>query len=227
MAQALLETPRVFKKLHTPSIARSCSLLLLGLLLLTSSVCNAFTISWDASLDPTVLGYRVHYGTSSGNYTMTVDAGKANSLRITDPPAGVTYYAVVTAYAFASIESLPSEEVSYTSKSAEAILPTQLGAGRTDFNGDGKADIVWRNENHGEIIIWLMNGAEWTGAVTLGAVSTDWQLADTGDFNGDGKSDLFWRNTNHGQNIIWLMNGTDWMGTVDLGVVSTDWRLAK
>ena len=75
---------------------------------------KAFTISWDGSPDPTVLGYRVYYGTSSGNYTSTIDAGKATKVIIADPPAGVTYYAVVTAYAAASIESLPSLEVSYT-----------------------------------------------------------------------------------------------------------------
>jgi hypothetical protein len=32
---------------------------------------------------------------------------------------------------------------------------THLG----DYNGDGKADLVWRNLNDGAITIWLMNGA--------------------------------------------------------------------
>lgn len=78
------------------------------------SLLALFTVSWDASRDPSVLGYRVHYGTSSGNYTATVDAGKATSVEIADPPAGVTYYCMVTAYAFASIESPPSNEATYT-----------------------------------------------------------------------------------------------------------------
>ncbi|WP_322505541.1 FG-GAP repeat protein [Chroococcidiopsis cubana] len=27
-----------------------------------------------------------------------------------------------------------------------------------DFNGDGRADLLWRNEETGDNIIWLMNG---------------------------------------------------------------------
>ena len=39
---------------------------------------------------------------------------------------------------------------------------TQTG----DFNGDGKADLTWRN-NDGSITIWLMNGAKITSATGL------------------------------------------------------------
>ena len=27
-----------------------------------------------------------------------------------------------------------------------------------DFDGDGKADIVWRNDTTGQVAFWLMNG---------------------------------------------------------------------
>lgn len=93
-----------------------CLLLAFVGLLLSASHCVAFTISWDPSPGSNVLGHRVRYGTSSGNYTTTLDVGTATSAQIADPPAGVTYYAVVTAYAVASIESFPSAEVSFTSK---------------------------------------------------------------------------------------------------------------
>ena len=77
------------------------------------SLLLAFSISWDASPDPSVIGYRVYYGTASGNYTTTLSVGTATSVVIPDPPAGVAYYAVVTACDAASIESLPSAEASY------------------------------------------------------------------------------------------------------------------
>ena len=39
-------------------------------------------------------------------------------------------------------------------------LATPAGAAvRSDFNGDGKADIFWRNTATGHNQIWLMNGA--------------------------------------------------------------------
>ena len=46
-----------------------------------------------------------------------------------------------------------------------------------DFNGDGKADIVWRHASTGLIYIWLMNG---TTLQTYGSPSTvadlGWQI---------------------------------------------------
>jgi hypothetical protein len=76
--------------------------------------------------------------------------------------------------------------------------------GTGDFNGDGKSDILWRNDN-GQVSIWMMNGAQIT-AVDLQNVSNSWHIDGTGDFNGDGKSDILWRNDN-GQVSIWMMNG--------------------
>ena len=77
--------------------------------------------------------------------------------------------------------------------------------GTGDFNGDGKADIVWRDIS-GDIAIWLMSGASVLSAGSLGTVPTIWSLALTGDYNGDGMSDLLWRD-NAGHTGIWFMNG--------------------
>jgi hypothetical protein len=63
-----------------------------------------------------------------------------------------------------------------------------------DFNGDGKADIVWR-DTVGDTSIWLMNGAAVLSAGGLGNVPTTWSIVQTGDYNGDGMSDLLWRDT--------------------------------
>jgi hypothetical protein len=84
-------------------------------------------------------------------------------------------------------------------------------AGIGDFDGDGKADLLWRNAN-GSLIEWTMNGSQITSSQTVTlqgtAVMPDsgWSVAGIGDFNGDGKSDILWRNTN-GSLIDWTMNG--------------------
>jgi hypothetical protein len=44
-----------------------------------------------------------------------------------------------------------------------------------DFNGDGKADILWRHTS-GVVAMWLMNGTALTSAGSLGSVTTDWQI---------------------------------------------------
>jgi len=45
-----------------------------------------------------------------------------------------------------------------------------------DYNGDGKADILWRNTS-GEVYLWFMNGATQSGGGTPGSATTDWQIA--------------------------------------------------
>jgi uncharacterized repeat protein (TIGR03803 family) len=77
-----------------------------------------------------------------------------------------------------------------------------------DFDGDGKADILWRNSVTGDNAIWLMNGANFNVAEAIFSIpDLNWKVAGTGDFDGDGKADIFWRNTSTGENGIWLMNG--------------------
>nr|MBW4504464.1 FG-GAP repeat protein [Scytonema hyalinum WJT4-NPBG1] len=44
-----------------------------------------------------------------------------------------------------------------------------------DFNNDGNADILWRNETTGQNAIWLMDGTNISQAVALpNAVPTVW-----------------------------------------------------
>src|SRR5207237_1791679 len=69
-------------------------LLSTGLLLQKAAAATTLTLSWTASpSSPNIDGYRVYYGTSSGNYSQHVDfAGTGTSATIVAPPAGSTYY---------------------------------------------------------------------------------------------------------------------------------------
>jgi len=70
--------------------------------------------------------------------------------------------------------------------------PAWIVAGTGDFNGDGKADILWRRPSDGAVSMWLMDGTAATSTTTLFA-DPDWIVAGTGDFNGDGKADILMR----------------------------------
>ena len=97
----------------------------------------------------------------------------------------------------------------FTSNDAAAFtqVPTSWKvAGTGDFNGDGRSDILWRNDN-GTISDWLGRtdgGFTQNDRAAQIQVATSWQIAATGDFNGDGRTDILWRN----------VNGTisDWLG---------------
>lgn len=106
--------------------------LLFSLLLTTLSACGGeltveettVTLAWDAptmALDGitpltgsnTISGYTVYYGTSSGNYASSADAGNATKYTVTGLSGGTTYYFAVTA-SNTSGESGYSNEVSKT-----------------------------------------------------------------------------------------------------------------
>jgi hypothetical protein len=71
-------------------------------------------LAWDPSPEPLVTGYRLYYGTSSGNYTNVVDAGNRTDSTVTGLEAGTTYYFAATAYTGAGDESTFSNVTSYT-----------------------------------------------------------------------------------------------------------------
>jgi len=79
------------------------------------------TLSWVApsiNEDGTPLtdlaGYKIYYGTASGNYTQNVDAGNVTTYAFTNLTDGKTFYFVATAYNAAKFESKYSNEISKT-----------------------------------------------------------------------------------------------------------------
>jgi hypothetical protein len=48
-------------------------------------------------------------------------------------------------------------------------------AGVGDFDGDGKADILWRHSS-GTAAMWLLSGLNVASSAPLGGPSTAWQV---------------------------------------------------
>ena len=73
--------------------------------------------------DPSVVGYNVNYGTSSGSYPQTLNAGSTASATVSNLAAGQTYYFVVTARNAAAQNSLVSNQVSFVTTAAPTPTP--------------------------------------------------------------------------------------------------------
>jgi Fibronectin type III domain len=61
------------------------------------------------------VGYRLHWGLTSGVYTEVQDAGNNPTATVSNLSGGTKYYFAVTAYNSAGVDSPPSNEVSYIS----------------------------------------------------------------------------------------------------------------
>jgi Ca2+-binding RTX toxin-like protein len=101
--------------------------------------------------------------------------------------------------------------------------------GTGDFDGDGKADLLWRNHVTGENYLYPMDGH--TVKSTEGYIRTvsdpNWQIATLGDFNGDHRDDILWRNQATGENYLYLMNGTAIAGEGFVRTVADlNWQIA-
>jgi peptidyl-Asp metalloendopeptidase len=80
--------------------------------------------------------------------------------------------------------------------------------GAADFNGDGKTDLLWRNETTGDICGMLMTAGPLTfKAMVYPDPDPAWHIVAQGDYNGDGKADLLWRQRKSGQVLVMLMDG--------------------
>jgi Fibronectin type III domain len=69
------------------------------------------TLAWNVVTDPSLSGYNVKVGTTSGLYSRTITVGNVTSYTVDSLTTGTTYFFSVTAYNSAG-ESLPSNEVS-------------------------------------------------------------------------------------------------------------------
>lgn len=115
------------------------------------------------------------------------------------------------------------------SAASYGVVPPNSGwtpLGFKDVNGDGRADILWRHAQSGQLYIWLLNGGSILQAGSYGTVAaaTGWGPIGLADVNNDGRSDLIWRNYYSGQVAAWLLNGFS-VTSVSYGTLplSTGW----
>jgi hypothetical protein len=108
----------------------------IGIFILCCNCLQAFSgdvsLAWDPSVSEGVTGYKVYFGSSSGDYGTPITIPNQTSYTVADLPSG-TYYFAVTAFNATGDESGFSNEVS-----------TIVGESATtcDINNDTSVDVI-------------------------------------------------------------------------------------
>lgn len=95
-----------------------------------------------------------------------------------------------------------------------------------DFNGDGEADLVWRNIQTGEVNISLVKNGAASGDGFRMQFADPWIPEAAADLDGDRDLDLLWRNQRTGEVALWKMNGAFMAEGIYLpSVPELDWKI--
>jgi hypothetical protein len=184
------------------------------------------TLAWDANPEPDVTNYNVFVSLTPSNFGTGVPIGNRTNWTFTGLQDHIQYYFAVQAQSPAGLS--PLSQIGYLTPYLN--LPGSE-ASRSDFNSDGKFDLLWQNQANGQLIAWHMNGAAIVSSRFLSpsAVGLEWKLRGSGDFNGDGKPDLVWQNTTTGDVYYYLMDGVlaFAMGSFTPSQASPSWEIAS
>ena len=156
---------------RVPCAVRRAPLFILSFIFIaiftTAAYAESIDLQWDPNTEPELAGYKIYWGTSSGNYTSSRDVGDTTSYTLTGLDEGRTYYVAATAYDGSDNESGYSNQISYTvpysdtdgdgvpdyqdafpSDPAETVDTDGDGIGNnadTDDDGDEMPD-AWENQ---------------------------------------------------------------------------------
>ncbi|KPJ98329.1 MAG: hypothetical protein AMK71_11550, partial [Nitrospira bacterium SG8_35_4] len=137
----------------------------------TDSYAASVTLYWDAPVeneDQTPLndldGFIIYYGSTSGNYNNSIDAGNVISYQVGNLSDGQTYYFAVTAYDTSGNESVHSGEVSVSIPSpqnadiavSDSVSPAgdlQLPFGNVTEGSSSNQTVTVRNGGNADLVI--------------------------------------------------------------------------
>lgn len=126
-------------------------------------------VTWDRSPDPKVIGYRIYYGTSSGQYSISYPTGNVPGTMVARLTEGVTYFFAATAYGTNGIESALSSEASFV----PGVPTLQLSAapnGQFILNVAGRIGQSYDIEATQDLKTWSVIGnvtTDITGSITF------------------------------------------------------------
>jgi hypothetical protein len=203
-----------------------------------TTIANAASISLDAAGNLAVTG---NAGSNQGTALVTIKFAPSNGDIVwvaTEKDPALVQRAVqvlagangVIAFGRVHPQSGGESQGLFFVKYAGSETPPSLPTRATDFNDDGRSDILWRHAGDGRVYRMFMNGFAITGqGMAYVEPNTAWSIVADADFNGDGVADLLWRNASTGQVYLMPMadNGTPAGGAFVLAEPNAAWKIVQ
>lgn len=97
------------------------------------------SLAWSPNPETDIAGYKVYFGTVSGNYTTAFDAGDVTQATLPPMILGKTYYVAVRAYDRESLEGPLSAELTITASPPGPVASTGFATGAS-----GAGTLQWK-----------------------------------------------------------------------------------
>lgn len=190
---------------------------------------------FTVALDPAAtLAVTVGFATADGTAQAGTDYG-ATSGTLTFAPGVTTQTLAVPVIGnglsgpdlvfFVELQSSTNAGILAGRGQGTIVRPSRLA----DFDGDGKADLLWQNASNGDLAAWLMEGVARTGVASFvpsRPLDAHFVVSAVGDFNGDRQVDLVLQHQGRGDVQVWLLDGTHRTALVEVAPArSAKWRL--
>ncbi len=170
--------PRPRGRLLKPAqkvVACSISAVCFFLVSLWASEAPAVTLraSWQPSPDSRVVGYKLHYGQSSGNYTTVVNTASQTTCTLTDLQQTRTYYFAASAYDAQGNASPFSDEIAFTVPSTPVNTAPTASSGVLLVTEDIAASGTLRaTDAEGDALTFRITSSPGLGTVKLDNAAT-------------------------------------------------------
>ena len=185
---------RLFRFLRSAFLT-SIPLILMLIQLTTNANSAQVTLAWDPSTSSDVVGYKIHYGFLSHQYSVSFDVGNQTFCILSSLQDGTTYYFAATAYDGEGYESNFSNEVVFNAIPACTYSVSPVSQSFGEEGGTGAVNITTTSDcnwtavsNTSWLVITSNNSFTGNGTVNYSVLSNSSSSPRTGTLTIAGKT---------------------------------------